>query len=178
MAYIIPVETRGAFRPSSSFVMPSLASAYFASSVAGATFFGETVLRATGTVLTGRSHTRRLYCSGVHSSLLAVRYFLVILRFKQIGLHAFRHSCRREKTSTTIVMMILTVVMFGISATIFSLETYLVADGLLHPQKYPDTIIDFYGPETTAQIILLGINVRHTWFLARKTKRAFFSSLS
>jgi hypothetical protein len=72
-------------------------------------------------------------------------------------------------------MMVLTVVMFGISATMFFLETYLFADGLLHrsPQKYPKTVIDFYGPEATAQIILQGINVRHTWFLAHKTKRAF-----
>ena len=69
-------------------------------------------------------------------------------------------------------MMILTVVMFIISATIFSLETYLFSDGLLHPQKYPKTVINFYGPETTAQLILLGINVRHTWFLAHKTKKA------
>jgi len=67
-------------------------------------------------------------------------------------------------------MMILTIVMFGISATIFSLETYLFSDGLLHPQKYPKTVIDFYGPETTAQIILQGINVRHTWFLVQYTK--------
>ena len=52
--------------------------------------------------------------------------------------------------------------MFIISATIFSLETYLFSDGLLHPQKYPKTVIDFYGPETTARLILLGINVRHT----------------
>lgn len=52
--------------------------------------------------------------------------------------------------------------MFGISATIFSLEIYLSSDGLLHPQKYPETVIDYYGPETTAQVILLGINVRHT----------------
>ena len=69
--------------------------------------------------------------------------------------------------------MILTVVMFGISATIFSLDTYLFADGLLHPQKYPKTVINFYGPGMTAQIILQGINVRYTWFPSHKTKRAF-----
>jgi hypothetical protein len=63
-------------------------------------------------------------------------------------------------------MMILTVVMFGISATMFFLETYLFADGLLHPQRYPKTVINFYGPEAIAQIILRGINVRQTWFLA------------
>lgn len=63
--------------------------------------------------------------------------------------------------------------MFGISATIFSLETYLFADGLLHPQKYPNTVIDFYGRVTTAQIILQGINVRHEWFLAHKPKSSF-----
>jgi hypothetical protein len=69
-------------------------------------------------------------------------------------------------------MMILTVVMFGISATMFSLETCLFADGLLHLQKYPKTVIDLYGPETTAQIILQGINVRHTYFLAHKSKKS------
>ena len=74
-------------------------------------------------------------------------------------------------------MMILTVVMFGISATMFFLETYLFADGVLHPQKYPKTVIDLYGPEVTAQIILQGINVRLTWFLAHKTKRAFLQSI-
>lgn len=41
--------------PLKQFVMSSLASAYFASSVAGAIFFGETVLRATCTVFTARS---------------------------------------------------------------------------------------------------------------------------
>jgi hypothetical protein len=73
--------------------------------------------------------------------------------------------------------MILTVVMFGISATIFSLETHLFADGLLHPQKYPKTVIDIYGPEMTAHIILQGINVRHTRFLTHRTKRAFLQSI-
>ena len=63
--------------------------------------------------------------------------------------------------------------MFGISATLFSLETYLFSDGLLHPYKYPGTVIDFYGPVATAQIILQGINVRHTWFLAHKPERTF-----
>lgn len=72
-------------------------------------------------------------------------------------------------------MMILTVVMFGISTTIFSLETYLFSDGLLHPQKYPKTVIDFFGPVTTTQIILQGINVCHTCFLAYKLKGDFFS---
>jgi len=85
----------------------------------------------------------------------------------------FRRSCRREKTVTTIVMMVLTVVMFSISATIFSLETFLFSDGLLHPQKYPKTVINFYGPEMTARIIIQGINVRHTRFPAHKTKRSF-----
>jgi len=99
--------------------MSSLASVYFASSVAGAIFFGAYVVLASTAL-----------------------YLL----------------CRREKTVTTIVMMVLTVVMFGISATMISLETCLFADGLLHPQKYPKTVIDFYGPETTAQIILQGIN--------------------
>lgn len=65
--------------------------------------------------------------------------------------------------------------MFSISATIFSLETRLFADGLLHPQKYPETVIDIYGPETTAHIILQGINVGHTWFPANQKLRAFHS---
>ena len=89
MAYIIPGRDEMGVSPLEQFVMPSLASAYFASTVVGAIFFGETALRATGTVLTARSHTRRLYCSGVHGSLFAVRYFLAILRFKHIGLHPF-----------------------------------------------------------------------------------------
>lgn len=72
-------------------------------------------------------------------------------------------------------MAILTVVMFGISATFFSLDIYLVSDGLLHPQKYPETVVNIFGPETTAQIILQGINVGHTWSLARKVKDYFFS---
>lgn len=113
---------RDAETPLKQFVMSSLASAYFASSVAGAIFFGA----------------------------------YIILAFTALYL-----LCRREKTTTTIVMMILTVVMFSISATMFFLETYLFADGLLHrspPQRYPNPVVDFYGPEATAQIILQGIN--------------------
>ena len=67
--------------------------------------------------------------------------------------------------------------MFGISATFLSLDIYLVSDGLLHPQKYPKTVINLFGPETTTQIILQGINVRHTWSLAHKVKEQS-SSLS
>ena len=57
-------------------------------------------------------------------------------------------------------MMVLTVLMFGISATFFSLDIYLVSDGLLHPDKYPETVVNLFGPETTTQIVLQGINVR------------------
>jgi hypothetical protein len=78
---------REAETPLKQFVMSSLASAYFASSVAGAIFFGETILRAACTVFTARSCTRRLCCSGVHGSLLAVR-LSTFLRFKHNGLPA------------------------------------------------------------------------------------------
>ena len=57
-------------------------------------------------------------------------------------------------------MMVLTVIMFGISATFISLHIYLVSDGLLHPDKYPETVVNLFGPETTTQIVLQGINVR------------------
>ena len=57
-------------------------------------------------------------------------------------------------------MMVLTVIMFGISATFISLDIYLVSDGLLHPDKYPETVVNLFGPETTTQIVLQGINVR------------------
>jgi hypothetical protein len=72
-------------------------------------------------------------------------------------------------------MMVLTVVMFGISAAFLSLDIYLVSDGLLHPQRYPKTVVNRFGPEMTTQIILQGINVRHTWSLAHKVKEHFFS---
>jgi hypothetical protein len=84
--------------PLKQFMMSSLASAYFASSVAGAIFFGETVLRATYTVFTVRSR-RRLCCSGVHGSLLAVRCFLTILRFKHSGLPAFAVAAGERRQS-------------------------------------------------------------------------------
>jgi hypothetical protein len=58
-------------------------------------------------------------------------------------------------------MMILTIVMFGISATYFALDIYSVANGLFHPKKYPKTVINLWGPETTAQVILRGTSVGH-----------------
>ena len=58
-------------------------------------------------------------------------------------------------------MMILTVVMFGISATYFALDVFLVSDGILHPDKYPH-VIDRHGREAAAQIICQAINVRPT----------------
>jgi hypothetical protein len=74
------------------------------------------------------------------------------------------HSFRRERTVTTTVMAILTAVMFVISATYFALDVFLVSNGLLHPDKYPRSVVDRYGPAATAQIICLGINVRHSLF--------------
>ncbi|KAI9509300.1 hypothetical protein F5148DRAFT_1283086 [Russula earlei] len=65
---------------------------------------------------------------------------------------------QRERTATTIVMTMLTVVMFGVSATYFALDVSLDSDGILNPKKHPRTVIDLFGPETTAQIILQGIN--------------------
>jgi len=65
---------------------------------------------------------------------------------------------QRERTSTTIVMIILTVVMFCLSAAYFALDVYLYADGLLNPLKYPGAVINVTGPELTAQIVLQGIN--------------------
>jgi hypothetical protein len=82
--------------PLKQLVMSSLASVYFASSVAGAIFFGETVLRATCAVFTVRSRTRRLCCSGVHGSLLAVRCFLTI---KHSGLPAFAVAAGERRQS-------------------------------------------------------------------------------
>ncbi len=144
--------------------MSSLASVYFASAVAGAAFFGEAVLRATfGCVHSPFMYQARMLSSRSRLSTCCT-LLLTLLWFKHSRSPTFANSCRREKTVTTIVMMILTVVMFGISTTIFSLETYLFSDGLLHPQKYPKTFIDLYGPVTTTQIILQGLNVRHTWF--------------
>ncbi|KAF8483283.1 hypothetical protein DFH94DRAFT_689783 [Russula ochroleuca] len=99
--------------------MSSLASVYFACSVAGAAFFGA----------------------------------YVVLAFTALYL-----LCQRERTVTTVVMMVLTVVMFGISAAFLSLDIYLVSDGLLHPQRYPKTVVNRFGPEMTTQIILQGIN--------------------
>lgn len=55
--------------------MSSLASVYLAGSVAGAAFFGETVRRAIFAALIAHSCTRRVRCSGVHGTLLAVRCF-------------------------------------------------------------------------------------------------------
>jgi hypothetical protein len=63
-------------------------------------------------------------------------------------------SSRREKTITTVVMMILTVVMFCLSATFFSMNFYLISNGLFNPR-----FIDLWGPETTTYIICQGINV-------------------
>jgi hypothetical protein len=68
-------------------------------------------------------------------------------------------SFRREKTVTIIVMMILTVVMFCFSGTFFVLDAYAIGVGLLNPKKYPGTVVDLWGPVTTAQIIIQGTNV-------------------
>jgi hypothetical protein len=58
-------------------------------------------------------------------------------------------------------MAILTVIMFGISATFFGLDMYMISEGLLDPKKYPGTVIDLFGPKTTTQIVCQGINVCH-----------------
>jgi hypothetical protein len=79
------------------------------------------------------------------------------------------HSSRRGSTVTTTVMAILTVVMFGISTTYLALDISLVSDGILHPKKYPRTVINRYGREATAQIICQAINVRHNLFEASST---------
>ena len=76
------------------------------------------------------------------------------------------HSFRRERTVTTTVMMILTVVMFGFATTYLALDVFLVSDGILHPNKYPHTVINRHGREATAQIICQAVNVRHSLFEA------------
>jgi len=55
-------------------------------------------------------------------------------------------------------MMILTVVMFCVSATFFSMDLCLVSDGLFNPREYPYTFINLWGPETATHIICQGIN--------------------
>jgi len=92
---------------------------YFATAVAGATFFGA------------------------YAVLVVTALYLL---------------SRREKTVTNIIMAILTVVMFGISATFFGLDMYMISEGLVNPKKYPGTVIDLFGPKTTTQIICQGIN--------------------
>ncbi|KAI9465746.1 hypothetical protein BJY52DRAFT_483989 [Lactarius psammicola] len=55
-------------------------------------------------------------------------------------------------------MMVLTLVMFGVSTAYFALDIILVSNGILHPQKYPESVIDLWGRVTTAQIVCQGIN--------------------
>lgn len=57
-------------------------------------------------------------------------------------------------------MLVLTLVMFGVSATYFILNVILVSNGILHPQEHPETVIDFWGRATTGLMICQGINVR------------------
>lgn len=104
---------------------------------------------------------------GAYAILAFTALYLLYVAFdiSQVITHRFtrlRLSCQRERTCTTVVLTILTVVMFGVSTTFFSLDMYIISDGLLHPQKYPKTVVNIFGPETTAQIVLQGINVRHT----------------
>jgi hypothetical protein len=77
----------------------------------------------------------------------------IILTFTAVYLLA-----RRERTVTCILMLVLTLVMFCVSATYFILDIILVSDGVLHPQEHPETVIDFWGRATTGMIICQGIN--------------------
>jgi hypothetical protein len=154
--------------------MSSLESVYFASAVAGATFFGEAVLSATFSLCSQPVHVLGAYVVLAFTALYLLYVAFVHYQVPTYWLTRLRHSCRRERTVTTIMMMVLTVVMFSISAIFFSVDIYLVSDGLLHPQKYPNTVVDLFGPKTTTQILLQGINVRHTWSLSStRSKREF-----
>ncbi|KAH9060607.1 hypothetical protein EDB87DRAFT_1683555 [Lactarius vividus] len=93
-----------------------------------------------------------LYLAGVISGAVFFGVY-IILTFTAVYLLA-----RREKTATSIVMTVLTLVMFGVSTTYFILDIILVSKGVLHPQEYPETVIDLWGGVTTAQIVCQGIN--------------------
>ncbi|KAI9465744.1 hypothetical protein BJY52DRAFT_1209223 [Lactarius psammicola] len=93
-----------------------------------------------------------LYIAGVISGAAFFGAY-IILTFTAVYLLA-----RREKTATSIYMMVLTLVMFGVSATYFSLDIILVSNGILHPQRHPESVIDLLGRMTTAQIVCQGIN--------------------
>jgi hypothetical protein len=141
--------------------MPSLTSVYFAAAISGATFFGEycrSSCHSSSCSQLAYLCVRRVCYSGVHGSLLAVSCSWPFLFLQLTRLH---HSSRRERTVTTIVMTVLAVVMFGISAIFFALDISLISDGILHPHKYPRTVVNRLGPETTVQIVCQGINVRH-----------------
>lgn len=56
-------------------------------------------------------------------------------------------------------MLVLTLVMFGVSATYFIIDIILVSNGVLHPQEHPNTVIDLWGWGTTALLVCQGINV-------------------
>ncbi|KAI0301624.1 hypothetical protein B0F90DRAFT_1817086 [Multifurca ochricompacta] len=92
------------------------------------------------------------YFAGIVSSACFFGVY-IILTFTAIHL-----LIRRERTVTTIVMMVLTIVMFGVSTTYFALDCVLVSDGVLNPQKYPGIVIDLWSAKTTTQIICQGIN--------------------
>ncbi|KAH9006544.1 hypothetical protein EDB86DRAFT_3145222 [Lactarius hatsudake] len=93
-----------------------------------------------------------LYLAGVISGAAFFGAY-IILTFTAVYLLA-----RREKTATSIFMMVLTLVMFGVSTAYFILDIILVSNGVLHPQEYPKTVIDLWGGVTTAQIVCQGIN--------------------
>ncbi|KAH9042526.1 hypothetical protein EDB85DRAFT_1071704 [Lactarius pseudohatsudake] len=93
-----------------------------------------------------------LYLAGVISGAAFFGAY-IILTFTAVYLLA-----RREKTATSIFMMVLTLVMFGVSTAYFVLDIILVSNGVLHPQEYPETVIDLWGGVTTAQIVCQGIN--------------------
>jgi hypothetical protein len=64
---------------------------------------------------------------------------------------------------SSIFMLVLTVVMFGISTVYFTLDIILVSNGILHPREHPETVIGLWGQWITAQIVYQVINVMSAW---------------
>ncbi|KAH9048417.1 hypothetical protein EDB84DRAFT_1556872 [Lactarius hengduanensis] len=89
-----------------------------------------------------------LYLAGVISGAAFFGAY-IILTFTAVYLLA-----RREKTATSIFMMVLTLVMFGVSTAYFVLDIILVSNGVLHPQEYPETVIDLWGPQHRLSSVL------------------------
>lgn len=93
-----------------------------------------------------------LYLAGVFSGAVLFGTYMILM------VTAVYLLAKREKSVNSISMMVLTLVMFGVSATYFTLDILLVSEGILHPQKHPETVIDLWGWATTAQIVCQGIN--------------------